>query len=244
VVNIKHFVVVDSTNDLAKRLASEGAPEWTVIRSDMQKKGRGRMGRRWISPRGGLWFSVILRPKIRASELPKLAIISGVSVAKILEKHGLSPRIKWPNDILINGKKVCGILVESEAEDSRIKYVVVGIGINVNVDLHSLPEEIRQNATTLKLELGRKVELSGLLMEVLEQLKMDYSTFEKKGFARARREWKRRSDTLGRRVKIIMPTESFEGYALDIDGEGALLVKVGENTQRVITGDCVHLGMI
>jgi BirA family biotin operon repressor/biotin-[acetyl-CoA-carboxylase] ligase len=240
---IHYFKETGSTNDIAKELASEDAQEGTIVIAETQKSGRGRLGREWISPKGGVWLSVILRPQINPEHAPKIAIIAGLAVVKTLTGlYNIECKLKWPNDVLIKEKKVCGILTEIDAEMDKINYIVVGIGINANVDLNSFPVEIKKGATTLKNELKREVSRVRLVQRLLEELESNYTLFNEKGFSQLREEWKKFAGTLGRRVRIITQDKIIEGEAVDIDGDGALLVRLDDGSvEKVISGDCVHL---
>jgi len=172
---------VDSTNDYAKELASYGAEEGTAVVAETQTAGRGRLGREWISPKGGLYFSVILRPRISASEAVKLVFVAGLAVAKIFEEvYGLHVEIKKPNDVLVNGKKISGILAETNTTGEKVNYTIIGIGINVNFDVkETLPKELAKNATSLENELDKKIRLEQLFKALIEKLESLYLLFLK-----------------------------------------------------------------
>lgn len=172
---------VGSTNEYAKELASYGAKEGTVVLAETQTAGRGRLGRAWISPKGGLYFSVILRPRISASEAVKLVFVAGLAVARILEEVcGLHVEIKKPNDVLVNGKKISGILAETNTTGEKVNYTIIGIGINVNFDVkETLPKELAKNATSLENELDKKIRLEQLFKALIEKLESLYVLFLK-----------------------------------------------------------------
>lgn len=242
---IQHYEEVGSTNDVAKELASRGAPQGTLVIAERQTGGRGRMGRTWYSPRGGLWFSIILRPDLTPGEVPLLALTLGVGVAKALAKEGLDCRLKWPNDVLINGRKVCGILTELDAEMDIVNYVIAGIGINVNNDVEDFPEEFRRLATTVKAVLGKEVSLVGLLVRVLQELEDAYFTLERKGGSVILDEWRRLSSTLGKKVKVVTHGVTLEGIARDVAENGALVLELESGRREsIISGDCVHIEKI
>jgi BirA family biotin operon repressor/biotin-[acetyl-CoA-carboxylase] ligase len=163
---------VGSTNDWAKELAEHGAAEGTVAIAETQTAGRGRLDRTWVSPKGGLYFSVILRPRLKPAEAVRLVFVAGLAVAEALsEKHGLKAETKWPNDVLVNGRKVCGILSEMNATGEKVNFVILGVGVNANFDVKkALPEELWESATSLECELGRRVELEELFRMLLEKL--------------------------------------------------------------------------
>ena len=190
--NIFFSHAVDSTNNLAKKLAEIGACEGTVAIAEMQTAGRGRLDREWISPRGGLWFSIILKPKLRVAEAVKLVFVAGLAVVEVLhELYSLKAETKWPNDVLVNGKKICGILAEMNTTRETLNYVVVGVGVNANFDAEkTFPESLRDVATSLEDELGKKIKLEELFKALLERLKSCYDLFTEKGSAPILTKWK------------------------------------------------------
>ena len=234
---------VASTNDLAKELARTGEEEGSVVIAEEQTHGRGRVGRIWLSPRGGLWFSLILRPNIAPEEAPKITLIFGAGVAKTLRRlYHIDASIKWPNDVLIQEKKVCGILTEVEAELDVLNFLVVGVGINANNTTRDFPEEIRTGATSLIEVLGRKVDRNQLLAELLNEFERSYGILLKSGLRSLLIDWEDLCSTLGKRVRILTPRETIEGEAVKIDEEGALIIKTDSGERkRVIYGECIHL---
>jgi len=231
---------VDSTNNLAKKLAEYGAVEGTVVIAETQKTGRGRKGRKWHSPKGSLYFSVILKPKCSSCEAVKLVFVAGLAVAEVLsKKYGLKVAVKWPNDVLITAKKVCGILSEMSVTGENVNYVVIGVGVNVNVNVVEVfPESLRNIATSLEVELGRKVELNELLRALLESLDAFYEQFLKEGAIEILDKWKKYALFLGHLVSITNEAETIRGLALDVDGEGALVLKLDDGAlKRVFVGD-------
>jgi len=235
---IHSYESTDSTNDVAHRLAQSGSPEGTVVFSESQSKGRGRMGRHWVSPKGkGIYFSLILRPDVSPAEAPKITLMSAVAVAAAVRKiTNLSALIKWPNDILVNDRKVCGILTEMSAEVNTVSYIVLGIGINVNTGVEHLPKE----ATSLKHEIGKEISRVELAREILRELERQYHIFKEKGFKKIIEEWKSLSHTLGEEVKISCHGRKIEGTAIDLDATGALVVRLDNGFREHITaGDVV-----
>jgi len=231
---------VDSTNEWAKELAMYEAREGTVVIAEIQRKGRGRLGREWISPTGGLWFSLILRPNLRPAEAVKLTFVAGLAVAKVLrEMFHLKAETKWPNDVLVNGRKICGILTEMNTTGETVNFVVVGVGINANFDAEKVfPEELKKVATSLENELGRKVQLEELFRNLLERLENLHELFTKEGFKPVLQEWKNYARFLGRQVEVTGPTEKLSGLALDVDNDGALVLELkDEMIKRVFAGD-------
>lgn len=231
---------VDSTNEWAKELAVCGACEGTVVVAETQTRGRGRLGREWFSPTGGLWFSLILRPELHPAEAVKLTFVAGLAVAKVLrEVFGLGAETKWPNDVLVNGRKICGILTETSITGEVVDFVVVGVGVNANLDVNKVfPESLRKAATSLENELGRKVEVEGLFRDLLERLENLYELFMREGFNPILREWKSYAGFLGQQVEVTSPAERLTGLALDVDHEGALILRLEDGaTRRVFVGD-------
>lgn len=236
--NIHYFSSIGSTNEKAKKLAISGAPSGTLVVAEQQTSGKGRLGRQWVSPsRTGICVSIILRPEMAPYEAPKLTLLTAVAACETIRKQtGLLAQIKWPNDILIDGKKICGILTEISAELDRINYVVIGIGINVNN--YYFPEELIDRATSLSLILGRKLNRKELLVGFLESFESHYNLALKDNFKEVMTKWRKLSCNLGRHVKITGKAYSFEGNAIDIDDEGALLVKKDNGEiERVFSGD-------
>jgi len=229
--------VTESTNNDAKRLAQEGAPNGTLAIAERQQGGRGRMGREWNSPEGGIWLSVVLRPELSPADAPKLTIMTAVAVADaIFQSAGICANIKWPNDILVDGKKVCGILTEMSAEMDAINYVIIGIGINVNND--NFPDELRDKSASLKQLKGVEVSRIRVLASLLEKLESYYLMAEREGFEKIFDRWRELCINLGKNVRIVGKNVSFEGTAIDIDSAGALLVKTSSGKiERVLSGD-------
>jgi len=231
---------VDSTNEWAKELAMYGAYEGTVVIAETQTRGRGRLDREWISPTGGLWFSLILRPELRPTEAVKLTFVAGLAVADVLrEMFDLKVETKWPNDVLVNGRKICGILTEMNTIGDTVNFVVVGVGVNANFDVETVfPERLKKIATSLENELGRKVRLEEFFRSLLERLENLYELFTKEGFDPIQQEWKNYAGFLGRQVEVTSPTEKLSGLALDVDHEGALFLRLEDGTiRRVLVGD-------
>ncbi|MCL0058549.1 biotin--[acetyl-CoA-carboxylase] ligase, partial [Dehalococcoidia bacterium] len=215
-----------STQDAAKALAAQGANEGTIVVAETQAAGRGRIGRGWASPPGGVYLSIILRPAIKPSEALRFPLIAGVAAAQAIEQlTGLKPRLKWPNDVILEGRKAGGILSEMSAETDRINYIVIGIGINVNSRRAHFPEEIAGIATSLREECGKEVSRVQLVQEILAQLESLYEDFQISGFEPIRERWKALSNTIGARVSVRGEREQVEGAAIDIDEDGALILR-------------------
>jgi len=238
--NIVFLREIGSTNDLAKELAGYGAVEGTVVVAETQTSGHGRLDREWVSPKGGLWFSIIFRPELKPAEAFGLVFASGLAVAEALrELYGLKAETKWPNDVLVNGRKVCGILTEMNTTGERINYVIVGIGVNANFDVAKVfPEELRKVATSLENGLGRKVSLEELFKVLLGKLESFYELFLKEGFGCILAEWKKYAGFLGCQVEVASGTEKWVGLASDVEDDGALILRLENGTvKRVFVGD-------
>lgn len=243
----KEIVVCDevnSTNDIAMEKGAQGEKEGLVVIADSQLLGKGRLGRTWISPKGvNLYLSVLLRPEFPPLQAPALTMMASVAVAAAISKTtGLDARIKWPNDILIDQKKVSGILTEMNAEEERIHYVVIGVGINVNMKKEDFPEGLRMPATSLMESLGRRVDRTELLYTLLESMDSNYEGLKTKGIMPMVQEWRRLCSTLHKRVRVSLPGEVITGVAEDITQEGGLVVRIGEElTRKVYAGDVTLL---
>lgn len=226
--------VVSSTSDVARQLAEAGWPEGTVVVAKEQTAGRGRFGRRWESPEGGLWFSVLLRPPIGPEELSGLPIVAGLAVARALKRSfGLDIELKWPNDVLIKGKKVCGVLVESSFTGEKLDFVIVGIGVNANFEPGELPEPISSSSTTLRAELGADVDLDALLFSILSELGACYGAL----LSGQRRELLREAAGLmgfPREARVLLGERELRGLAIGLADDGSLLLEVaGGRVEKV-----------
>lgn len=230
---------VTSTQDIAISLALEGAEEGTMVIAETQTKGRGRMGRTWVSNPGNLYFSLILRPEMKPSEAMKLPLITGVGVAQAINNvTGLNPSLKWPNDIMVAGKKVGGILSEMSAETDRLQYVVVGVGLNLNSRKGDLSQGLRDTAVSLMEVAGEYIPRVQLIQMILYELEKLYEAHQSSGFESIRHRWKALSNTIGRKVWVSSGTEQVEGEAVDIDQDGALILRKTDGTeQRIMAGD-------
>jgi BirA family biotin operon repressor/biotin-[acetyl-CoA-carboxylase] ligase len=246
-----------STQEQARGLAHKGAPHGTLVISMVQRGGRGRLGRQWGSPPGGLWISLILRPAVPARFAPRITQTAAVGVAKAFWDFGVEARIKWPNDLLVlkvgePEGKICGILAESSAEhvpvaakrtgpvpgDSRLDFVVLGIGVNANLDPEDLDVPDRE-VTTIRSELGRDVNLVELLGAILSKLEDELEKIE--DFDAVLDDWRVLNCTLGRLVRVERFGELLEGRAADLTPEGALLLETPEGTVELFEGEVEHL---
>lgn len=230
-----------STNADAFRVAEEGAPEGTVVIADAQSGGKGRRGRIWSSPPGvNLYCSVVLRPLIMPHEAPQLTFLSAVAVARAIEQTtGLTPEIKWPNDVLIGGRKVAGLLNEMSAETDGINFIVLGIGVNLNMTTDQFPGDLRYPATSLFLESGSRIARVHFVATTLNELDKLYVDFLLHGFGPVREEWQKRCNANGRRVLVSdAGVDQASGMFAGIDGDGALLVRLDDGkVERIVNGD-------
>jgi len=237
---IHHFMTIGSTNQEAKRFAAEDEPEGAIVVAEQQTAGRGRLSRQWFSPKtGGIWFSVILRPEVQPAEAAKFTFLGAVAVANAIRAvTGLAVEIKWPNDIHYQGRKLVGILTELHAEWDAINYIVMGIGINVNIATDVFPEEIREIATSLQRETGHTVSRQQLLRHILAQLETLYNNVKTAGFASVFTAWRHMNCTLGREVCVSSVHQRLVGVAVDIDDDGALIIRKQDGSrERVVAGD-------
>jgi BirA family biotin operon repressor/biotin-[acetyl-CoA-carboxylase] ligase len=230
-----------STNATAFRLAEEGAVEGTVVIADAQSGGKGRMGRVWLSPPGiNLYCSVVLRPTVKPYQAPQLTFLSAVAVARAIElTTALKPEIKWPNDVQINGRKVAGLLNEMSAETDGINFVILGIGVNLNMTSAQFPADLRTPATSLLLEQGGAVNRAQFSAIMLNELDRLYAGFLADGFDPVRDEWQQRCNAHGREVSVSDGgSEIMSGTFAGIDGDGAMLVRLpGGTVERILSGD-------
>jgi len=238
--DIQVFQETSSTNDVVEKLARDGVREGAVVFAESQTKGRGRLGRKWLSPpRKGLWFSVLLRPNLRPQAATQLMVAASTSLARAIgDQTGLAAEIKWPNDIWIHGKKAAGILTELSGELDHINHVILGIGVDVNLNAIDFPPELRKLATSLKIELGHNVRRAELAAAILRELDADYARIAQRQFSTIIAQWQRFCSTLGRNVRIQAGERLIQGRAEALDEDGALLVR-GEHglLERVIGGD-------
>ncbi|MHA2378965.1 MAG: biotin--[acetyl-CoA-carboxylase] ligase [Candidatus Thorarchaeota archaeon] len=244
-VRLVCFDKVDSTNDVAKRYVEEGVCEGLVVISNSQNTGRGRFDRGWESPRGGLYVSLIMKPLLSPATLPLMGIMLGCSAASAI--HSLSSidvRLKWPNDILVNEKKVGGILSEAVTEGDQVVAIILGIGINVNLQLDDYSEDLRESVTTVLQETGKEISMEDLAALLLKEVHARMREVEaRQTFQPILSEYKSVCNTLGKRVGVEQLDRTFEGIAHGIDDNGALIVKTAEGEEKVSAGDVLHLDL-
>ena len=241
---IHYFRTIDSTNGEAYRLALNGASEGEIVIAESQEKGRGRLGRHWVSPPFvNLYLSVILQPPIAPSQASLMTLMAAVAVTEGIEAYsGLQAIIKWPNDILLKNRKVAGLLNEIHSEMDRIHFVILGIGVNLNMEGAMFPKEIRSAATSLKQETGQPVSRKEVVQCVLSALEKWYDTFLKEGGDRILEAWKDRAQIKGKPVRVTSFGETLMGRAVDIDSEGRLIIETkGGEQKRVVAGDIEYV---
>jgi BirA family biotin operon repressor/biotin-[acetyl-CoA-carboxylase] ligase len=227
--------ILDSTNKKCKELARNNGLEGLVVLCEEQTAGRGRRGKSWVSPaHAGIYCSVLLRPQIPLQWVPQISLMTAVALQEVIE----GSTIKWPNDLLIDGRKCCGILVEVDAEPDLVKAVIVGFGINVNVDRSQLPPEVQETATSLLISLEKRTDRVELLQRVLSSLEHTYEHFLRDGFAPVLAQCKEKCSTLGQDVVVQNPRGELVGRAIDIAEDGALVVQEpGGNLVPVYAGE-------
>ncbi len=242
--NFVFFDETDSTNGEALRLAEGGSPEGTVVVADSQTAGRGRLNRQWFSPPGlNLYFSLVLRPSVQPARVPQIALVTGMAVARCLGSltSDLAVGVKWPNDVLLEGRKLCGILCDMRSEVDLVHHVIVGVGINVNVDRSHFPDEIAETATSLKVALGREVSRARLLAGILLEMERAYTMWLESGLDAFRPIWQQRSVLKGRWVSVSALNERICGRVVDLAPSGALVVEQEDGTRREIASGDVHV---
>lgn len=233
------FDDLSSTNSTARSLALQGSEEGTVVIAQTQSKGRGRFDRVWQSPKGGVYLSFLLRPKAPVEKTSLLAFVAALAVTQTVRSYSVPACIKWPNDVIVDGKKIAGILLEAETSGTTTSYVIVGIGLNLNTNLAQLSLDVRQRSTSLRKEHGSSIEYYEFLNTLFLQFDRYYQLFSAGKFEQITEEWKQHSDTLGKTVYLETTGDIIQGTAVDVDQSGFLLVKTPEGkTIRVTSGDC------
>lgn len=233
--NLWYYDEIGSTNDMVMELGEEGAPHGTTVVADQQNGGKGRRGRTWLSPSGtNIYVSILLRPEFDVQKAPMLTLLMAYSVTKVLrESEGLDARIKWPNDIVLNRKKICGILTEMTMKESSIDYVVIGVGINVNNE--EIPEELTQSATSLKLETGKVIDRSILLSRILERFEKDYEAFARAGdLSPVQESYNQILVNRENQVRVLEPGNEYQAVAHGINHLGELMVEKEDGTRETV----------
>lgn len=242
---MRYFEHTPSTNSVGKQICSEGDPakvHGTVIIAEEQTGGVGRMGRAWISPAGGIWITILLKPKVPIDHVFMITMAGAVAVARAIRKEfELGALIKWPNDIYIGKKKIGGLLLEISAEADTVHYCLLGIGIDVNNPVKDFAADLQRDITSVSTEVGHDVDRASFLARILREFENRFQLVESGEYDAIAQEWKSLSATLENRVLIRTPKNTFEGEAIDIDEFGALIVrKDNGKLERVIAGDCTH----
>jgi BirA family biotin operon repressor/biotin-[acetyl-CoA-carboxylase] ligase len=238
--DIRVFQETTSTNDVVEKLARDGVAEGVVVFAESQSKGRGRLGRKWLSPAGkGLWFSVLLRPRLTPQEVTRLTVAAATALSRaITAQTGLPTEIKWPNDVLVRGLKTAGILTEMQAETDCVKHVILGMGVNVNLTAADFPPALRSLATSLKIQLDRSIDRADLAASILQELNRDYTRMRQGDFAAVADEWEARCTTLGKIIGLQIGHRTIYGQAESLDQDGALLLRTQHGLlERIIGGD-------
>lgn len=239
--NLYIYREVNSTNTLAKFLSQNSTENGSVVISEKQNGARGRSGKSWESPLGGVWLSVIVHPDVDHSKIPLITLATGVAVAKALEKIGIEkPEIKWPNDIMINGKKVCGILTEATSNHRTIENVIVGVGIDANIDIDKFSQDLQNKTTSLEFELKRKVDENLLIRLFLEEFESIYELLNNERYEEILSEWRKRSYSIGKIVEVRKPfNRYYDAYVVGISKDGSLIVeKLDGSLEKVISAEC------
>jgi len=237
---ILFYKEVDSTMDIAREKSFH---EGLVVLAEKQRKGRGRRNRPWFSPGGGLWFSIVLKPRMPPNYVPLVNLMSSLAVAKaIRDLVSLRASLRWPNDVIINGRKVCGVISEAEYSRGEISSVIVGVGVNVNIEKESLPEELREIATSLYVEAGYPIPPLPLLCKILENMDKSYASLLKGKYQNIVNNWKYYSSTIGSQVEVVLDSEVIKGKALDLDDYGRLvLLTEGGDVKVISSGELKRL---
>jgi BirA family biotin operon repressor/biotin-[acetyl-CoA-carboxylase] ligase len=239
-----YYEEIGSTNDEAFRLGAAGAPEGTALIAERQSLGKGRMQRVWHSPAGSnIYTSIILRPQITPARSPQISILAGVAVAEVLNLYCPNRiKLKWPNDVLIGEKKVCGILSQVKICVSAVDFIVLGIGINVNIAYDQFPEEIQNLATSLAMETGRRISRQELIISLYENLTKWYKQLLQEGFGRVKEKWMSLTPMTGKTVQVMFREEAVSGKAIGLDDDGSLVLLTDKNeTLQVSAGDATIL---
>ncbi len=238
--DIQVFEETTSTNDVVERLARDGVKEGVVVFAEAQTRGRGRLGRKWLSPaRKGLWLSALLRPPLTPTAATQVTVAAAVALFRAIRSQtGLTPEIKWPNDLLLGGRKTAGILTEMAAEPDKVKHVVVGVGVDVNLTASEFPEELRPIATSLRIATGQRQSRAELAVRLLQELDRVYELICTGRFEIVADEWEEHCTTIGRRVTIHQGGRPLQGTAESLDPDGALLLRTDYGRlERIIGGD-------
>ena len=233
------FRKVFSTNSIAKFLANHSAEDGTVLISEIQTKARGRSGKKWEAPDGGIWMSLILRPQVPPAKIGLITLATGVAIAKSIRSLGLDAKIKWPNDVLIHGDKISGVLTEVNATFNEIDWVVVGIGIDSNINLEDFSEDVRAGTTTLTEELPAEIDENELIAIFLNEFEKVYQLYKDGEIEAILKDWRDLSDTIGKYVNITQTGGKItQGYVVGINNEGSLIIERQDGAlEKIISGE-------
>src|SRR5512137_1201778 len=236
---IEYYEELESTNTEALRLAMENAPEGTVVIADAQSEGRGRLDRIWESPPSlNLYLSVVLRPDIPAASASLIPLAVGVTVAEVISKYCPGRvRLKWPNDVLVDGRKICGILTEMRTRADRVHFIIVGIGVNLNMRKLDFPREIRETATSLRIGTECEIDRLDVAIRLFENLERWYRIFLNGGEAAIRETWLQYAELIGKRIEVVFKSDTQRGIVVGLDENGALLLEGETGVQQVLAGD-------
>lgn len=228
--------IVQSTQIVAREAAEEGAPEGTLVIAEQQSNGRGRMGRGWVSPKGkGVWMSMLLRPSVPIHSAPQLTLLTAVALCRSLRKLTELPiGIKWPNDLLIDGKKISGILLESAAEDERLRYIIAGVGISVNLDQSDYEAALLEKATSLRLASGRRLPREDVIVAFLEEWEQLYLLYLDQGFGPIVTLWEALSVSLYKQAKLTTPQGVIVGVPVGLHESGAINIRMEDGTVTTV----------
>jgi BirA family biotin operon repressor/biotin-[acetyl-CoA-carboxylase] ligase len=234
---LHYYDQIGSTNDEAFRLGEEGAPEGTVLIAESQSSGKGRMQRVWYSPPGAnIYTSVILKPPVGTIQATQIPIAAGVAAAETINEFCPGKAwIKWPNDVLIGGKKVCGILAQMKMSGQAVDFVVVGVGINVNLTREQFPPDIQEIATSLAIEAGGEISRPALIIRLYENMAKWYRELTRNGFAAVRERWLNQSEMIGKTVSVIFKSEAVSGKAVGLDEDGSLILMTANNQKMTVS---------
>jgi len=241
---LHYYEEIGSTNEEAFRLGIQGVPEGTALIAESQSAGKGRMQRVWHSPAGAnIYTSILLRPVFEPARAPQISIAAGVAAAEMIDHYCPGKtQLKWPNDVLIGGKKVCGILAQMKMSGNAIDFVVVGVGINVNLNHEQFPRDIQEMATSLFMEAGREISRLELIIHLYENMAKWYRELTQNGFGAIREKWLSLSPMIGKPVSVMFHEEAVSGRAIGLDDDGSLvLLTDGNDTVKVSAGDATLL---
>ncbi|MBN9653052.1 biotin--[acetyl-CoA-carboxylase] ligase [Halobacillus sp. GSS1] len=241
---LHHYDQVESTQEIVHQLAKQGKPHGTVVIADEQVKGKGRMSRNWDSPKGkGIWMTILLRPNLPPVQAPQITLLAATVLARMIaERSTLVPQIKWPNDLLINHKKVSGILTEMQAEQDTIQYIVLGMGMNVNQEDREIPSDIKYKASSLKIESSEHWNIQQTVQHILRLFEETYERFESHGFASIKKDWEHFGYKIGEEVTISTMRKTWQATLIGIEPDGALRARSIDGEEEKLYSAEIHWG--